>query len=80
MCVFARHFHYAIMAKYQLVAKALKKERRHGCDGESFNEREAIPEDMGVFGAIDEDGNEFLNLQGRPCRWRSARRPGSGPA
>ena len=36
-----------------------------GCDVESFHGREAIPEDMGVFGATDEDGNEFLNLHGR---------------
>ena len=65
MCVFARNFHYVVTAKHQLVAKALKKERRPGCDVESFHGREAIPEDMGVFGAIDEDGNEFLNLHGR---------------
>ena len=62
--VFARNFHYVVTAKHQFVAKALKKERRLGCDVESFH-GEAIPEDMGVFGAIDEDGNEFLNLHGR---------------
>ena len=65
MCVFARNFHYVVTAKHQLVAKALKKEHRLGCDVESFHGREAIPEDMGVFGEIDEDGNEFLNLHGR---------------
>ena len=63
--MFARNFHYVVTAKHQLVAKALKKERRIGYDAESFRGREAIPEDMGVFGAIDEDGNEFLNLHGR---------------
>ena len=42
-----------------------QKEHRLGCDVESFHWREAIPEDMGVFGEIDEDGNEFLNLHGR---------------
>ena len=65
MCVFARNFHYVVTAKHQLVAKALKKERHLGCDVESIHGREAIPEDVGVFGAIDEDGNEFLNLNGR---------------
>jgi hypothetical protein len=65
MCVFARNFHYVVTAKHRIVAKALKKERRIGCDVESFRGREAIPEDMGVFGAIDEDGNEFLNPHGR---------------
>ena len=54
MCVFAPNFHYVVTAKHQLVAKALKKERRPGCDVESFHGREAIPEDMGVFGAIDD--------------------------
>ena len=63
--MFARNFHYVVTAKHRIVAKALKKERRIGCDVESFRGREAIPEDMGVFGAIDEDGNEFLNLHGR---------------
>ena len=46
MCVFARNFHYFVTAKHQLVAKALKKERRLGCDVGSFHERETIPEDM----------------------------------
>ena len=46
MCVFARNFHYVVTAKHQLVAKALKKERRPRCDVESFHGREAIPEDM----------------------------------
>ena len=65
MCVFVRSFHYVVMAKHQLVVKALRKERRIECDLGPLYEREAIPEDLGVFGSLDEDGDEFLSPHGR---------------
>ena len=65
MWVFVRSFHYVVMAKHQLVVKALRKERRIECDLGPLYEREAIPEDLGVFGSLDEDGDEFLSPHGR---------------
>ena len=64
MAVFVRNFHFVAAAKHRAVTRALMKERSAG-ELDPLAERHAIPEDAGVFGAVDEGGNELLDPGGR---------------
>ena len=64
MAVFVRNFHFVAAAKHRAVTRALMKERNAG-ELDPLAERHAIPEDAGVFGAVDEAGNELLDPGGR---------------
>ena len=60
MSVLVRNLHFTVTTKHRMIIKALSEER--GTTGpEKLLDPHVIPEDVGIFGAIDEDGNDLVS-------------------
>ena len=67
MSVFVRTFHAVVTTKHRLIVSALSKEERGGSGPEELLNPHVLPEDVGVVGAIDEDGIDLIGASSSDC-------------
>ena len=60
MNVLVRNLHFTVTTKHRMIIKALSEERGTA-EPEKLLDPHVIPEDVGIFGAIDEDGNDLVS-------------------